>query len=70
VDPQLGTNLIQFIVFGVAGVILLYLSYRVLDWLTPTDLGKDIFENGNVAAAVFAGAFILAIAIIIGAAII
>ena len=69
-DPQLATNLIQFVIFGIAGIILLYLSYRILDWLTPTDLGKDIFENGNVAAAVFAGAFILAIAIVIGAAII
>ena len=27
--------------------------------MTPTDLNKRIFEDGNVAAAILAGAFVL-----------
>jgi uncharacterized membrane protein YjfL (UPF0719 family) len=56
-------------VFAVLGFVLLFLGYRVFDWLTPTDLNEDIFRNGNVAAAVFAGAFVIALAIIIAHAI-
>jgi uncharacterized membrane protein YjfL (UPF0719 family) len=44
---------------------LLYAGYRVFDWLTPTDMQKKIFEEGNVAVAVLAGSFIIALAIVI-----
>lgn len=57
------------ILFAVIGFILLFLGYRVFDWLTPTDLAQDIFRDNNVAAAVFAGAFVIALAIIISHAI-
>lgn len=56
--------------FSALGFILLFLGYRVFDWLTPTDLNKDIFEKGNMAAAVLAGAFVLALAIVVAAAIV
>ena len=56
-------------IFAVLGFIILFLGYRVFDWLTPTNLGEDIFQKGNVAAAVFAGAFVIALAIIISHAI-
>ncbi len=57
------------VLFAVLGFLLLFAGYRVFDWLTPTNLNSDIFENGNVAAAVLAGAFVIALAIIIHAAI-
>jgi uncharacterized membrane protein YjfL (UPF0719 family) len=47
----------------------LFVGFKVFDWLTPTDLSRDIFENGNVAAAILAGTFVLALAIVIHAAI-
>ncbi len=57
------------ILFAIIGFVLLFAGYRVFDWLTPTDLADDIFRKGNVAAALFAGAFVIALAIIISHAI-
>ena len=57
------------ILFAIIGFILLFIGYRVFDWLTPTNLGRDIFQEKNVAAAIFAGAFIIALAIVVSHAI-
>jgi putative membrane protein len=57
------------ILFAVIGFALLFLGYRVFDWMTPTSLNSDVFEKGNVAAAVLAGMFLIALAIVIHAAI-
>ena len=62
-------NFILSIVYAVLGMILLYVGYKVFDMVTPTDMQKKIFEENNVAVAVTAGAFILGLAIVIGAAI-
>ncbi len=61
--------LVISVVYAVLGMVLLYLGYRLFDWLTPTNLQEDIFKNGNVAVAVVVGAFILGLAVVIGAAI-
>lgn len=63
------SDVLLSLLFTVLGFILLFAGYRVFDWLTPTDLNDDIFRKGNVAAAVFAGAFVLGLAIIVRAAI-
>jgi len=62
-------NFILSIVYAVLGMILLYVGYKVFDMVTPTDMQKKIFEENNVAVAVTVGAFILGLAIVIGAAI-
>ena len=63
------TNLMLSLVFAILGFILLFVGYRVFDALTPTDLNKRIFEDGNVAAAILAGAFVVGLAIIVAMAI-
>lgn len=63
------TNLVLSVVFAILGFILLFIGYRVFDALTPTDLNKRIFDDGNVAAAILAGAFVLGLAIIVAMAI-
>ena len=57
------------IIYAVLGMILLYVGYKVFDLVTPTDMQKKIFEENNVAVAVTVGAFILGLAVVIGAAI-
>lgn len=55
-------------VYAVLGVALMYLSYRVIDWLTPqVDFPAEL-KKGNVAVAIFIASLFLAIAIIIGGA--
>lgn len=63
------SNIVLSTVFAVLGFILLFIGYRVFDALTPTDLNKRIFEDGNVAAAILAGAFVLGLAVIVAMAI-
>ncbi|MBI2939648.1 MAG: DUF350 domain-containing protein [Chloroflexi bacterium] len=62
-------NVLLSILFAVLGFVLLFVGYRVFDALTPTDLSKRVFEEGNMAAAVLAGAFVIGLAIVVGAAI-
>ena len=62
-------NLFLAALFSILGFVLLFLGYRVFDWLTPEDIRTKIFQDGNVAAAIMAGAFIIAIAIIVAASI-
>jgi uncharacterized membrane protein YjfL (UPF0719 family) len=61
--------LLVSILYAIVGVILLFIGYRVLDFLTPTDMSKKIFEENNVAVGVLAGFFILALAVVIHGAI-
>ena len=56
--------------YAVAGSLLLWLGYRLFDRLTPGDMHAKIFEDGNRAVALLAGAFILGLALIIAAAIV
>lgn len=57
------------IVYAVLGMLLLFLGYRVFDWMTPGDSQKKIFEEGNLAVAVLIGSFIIGLAIVILSAI-
>jgi uncharacterized membrane protein YjfL (UPF0719 family) len=66
---QMGTNIFLSVLFALLGFVLLFIGYRVFDAMTPTDLNKRIFEDGNVAAAILAGAFVLGLAVIIAMAI-
>jgi uncharacterized membrane protein YjfL (UPF0719 family) len=54
--------------YATLGVVLMYLSYRIFDWLTPeVDFAEEL-KRGNVATAIFIAALFLAIAIIVGGA--
>lgn len=56
------------VLYAVLGVVLMYLSYRVIDRMTPeVDFNLEL-QRGNVAVAIFVAALFLSIAIIIGGA--
>ncbi|MCS7001992.1 MAG: DUF350 domain-containing protein [Dehalococcoidia bacterium] len=57
------------LVYALVGLTVLSLAYTIFDVLTPHDLGQEIFERKNTAAAVMTGFFILALALVIAAAI-
>ena len=50
------------------GVVLMFVSYRLINILTPSVDFQAELKNGNVAVAIFIAALFLAIAIIIGGA--
>jgi len=50
------------------GVVLMYLSYRIIDWLTPQIDFTAELKRGNIAIAIFIAALFLSIALIVGGA--
>jgi putative membrane protein len=56
------------VIYAFTGMVLLFLGYKLFDAFTPTDLQRKVFEEGNVAAAVAVGFFMLGVAVVIHAA--
>ena len=63
------SSILLSVLFALLGFVLLFVGYRVFDTLVPADLNKRIFEDGNLAAAVVVGAFIIGLAMIVANAI-
>jgi len=68
-EAQLATNLLAALMFAVLGIVILVLSFVLLDRLTPYDLWREVVEKQNVAVAVLGGLALLGLSIIIAAAI-
>ena len=54
--------------YAILGVVLMVVSYRIIDIMTPSVDFQAELRNGNIAVAIFIAALFLAIAIIIGGA--
>ena len=61
--------LVGTIVYSAIGIIIMYVSFVVIDKITPYDLWKELCENRNQPIATVAAAFLIALSIIIAAAI-
>ena len=60
---------VNAVVFAFLGVIIFWVSFLVIDKLTPYHLWKEIVDEHNFALAIVVGAMSLGICIIIAAAI-
>jgi hypothetical protein len=54
--------------YAILGVVLMYVTYRVIDILTPQVDFHDELKKGNIAVAIFLGAIFIAIGMIVGRA--
>lgn len=66
VDNALVDGILSTVVYSGVGIVMASLAYKVIDFLTPGDLSKDI-ANNNFALATLAGFFMLGICVIIAA---
>jgi uncharacterized membrane protein YjfL (UPF0719 family) len=57
------------VVYSVIGIIMLCVSTKVFDWLTPGDMWKDIVVEKNLPLAITLAAMMIAVGNIIAAAI-
>lgn len=57
------------VLYAVIGVVVLWVSFVVIDKLTPYNLWEEIVEKKNLALAVVVGAMFIAIGQIVAAAI-
>jgi uncharacterized membrane protein YjfL (UPF0719 family) len=57
------------ILYALIGVAVFWLSFIVIDKITPYDLWAEIVEKHNVALAIVVGSMALGISIIVAAAV-
>ncbi|MBL8019509.1 MAG: DUF350 domain-containing protein [Leptospirales bacterium] len=62
-------NVVNAVVFAGIGLLILTLAFVIFDRITPGKLWEEIVDKSNTALAIIAGAWTLAIAMIIAAAI-
>ena len=60
---------VNAVVFSFLGVFIFWVSFRLIDRLTPYLLWKEIIEEQNIALAIIVGAVSLGICLIIAASI-
>ncbi|MBF9029069.1 DUF350 domain-containing protein [Rhodobacterales bacterium HKCCE3408] len=68
-DAILISEVISTIFYTALGGIMLWVSWKVIDWLTPFPVVKEIEEDHNMALAILIAAIFIAMAIIIAAVI-
>jgi len=52
--------------YAILGVVLMWVTYRVFDHLTPQVDFPEELRRGNIAVAIFIGALFIAIALVVG----
>jgi uncharacterized membrane protein YjfL (UPF0719 family) len=65
-DPKI---LFNSLIYSILGVIVFWVSFIVVDLLTPYELWKEIVERKNQPLATVVAAMCLGIAVIVAAAI-
>jgi hypothetical protein len=66
---RMGKGLLEAIVYSILGLIVLLIGFKVLDFVTPFSLNKEIAEDDNTAAGVMVAGMMIALGIIIAASI-
>jgi len=62
-----GMSVVSTIVFGLIGIVIAILGFKLFDALTPFNLEREICEKQNIAVAILSGAMMLGICIIVAA---
>ncbi|MBT8153185.1 DUF350 domain-containing protein [Epibacterium ulvae] len=55
--------------YTLIGVVLMFMVWKVIDWMTPFPILKEIEKDQNVALAILIGLLFVSISIIIAAVI-
>jgi uncharacterized membrane protein YjfL (UPF0719 family) len=55
--------------FGLIGIMLAIVGFKLFDYLTPGNLEDEIIQKQNLAAAILGGAIVLGICLIVSRAV-
>ena len=61
--------IIPSVVYSFVGILILVISFVIIEKIAPEKLWKKIVDEENVALSILAAAFMIAVAIIISSAI-
>ena len=62
-------EVIATIFYVILGMVLLGISWKAIEWMTPFSLRKEIEDDQNLAIAVLIGSLFISISLLIGAVI-
>lgn len=68
-DILLIKPILNSLIFSLLGIVILLLTYFIIEKITPENTWKEIVQKNNTAVAIVFGAFIIGISMIISAAI-
>jgi uncharacterized membrane protein YjfL (UPF0719 family) len=63
------TSILGSVLYALIGVVVFWLSFLIIDKMTPYHLWGEIVEKHNIALGIVVGAMCLGISIIVAAAI-
>jgi uncharacterized membrane protein YjfL (UPF0719 family) len=66
---SLETGVVASLLYSLVGIIMAVFAAKVVDWITPGNLFRQLTDEKNVPLAIFTGLLVLGICIIIAAAI-
>ena len=68
--PRLGlaSGLILSVVYGLVGILLLMIGYKIFEWITPFSVNDALSKDQNRAVGIVVGAIFIGVAIIVAAA--
>lgn len=53
-------------VFGLVGIVLILLGFKLFDWITPRiNLERELAENKNVAVAIVIASMVIGVSIVL-----
>ena len=64
----IGTGLFLSIVYGLVGIALLMIGYKIFEWITPFSVNDALSKDQNRAVGIVVGAIFLAVGLIVAAA--
>jgi len=67
VENAVANEILETILYSFIGILMAFVSYKVIDFLTPGDISQDIVQNQNSALAILAGSIMVGVCIIIAA---
>ena len=69
ISPEiLWLGILESIIYSLIGLVLAVLAFKVIDWVTPGNLSKQIAMEGNIALAILVGSLMIGICMIIASA--
>jgi len=65
----LGWGVASTLVYGLLGIVLVIVGYKVFSWMLPFDVKKELEEDHNTSVGILLAALVLGICLVVAATI-
>ena len=57
-------DILLSLIFGLLGIIVMGVGYKIFDWIIPLDFNKEL-EKNNISVAIVIAGFLIGVAVIV-----